>query len=1202
MNTLNLDILINTPKETIIKDVNQIFSNLLNEIQNYLDLAPINPNMSIIITKDQKEYSDDFFNLGVRRTLINNQNQIKISEKYLKLLEFILLRESYLVFIPYELRENKVIQIVIHEIIESDLFKLEVIDEWKKLVRSKIINYNFLSSQFDKLDKFFKLEATETTQSPTQFFFEFIRRNIPLIHDKMDDFYDILYEEFIYKISKSLYNDEILETIRILVEIFYHVKLFKNYNEFEAYFQDFKEKGIISTTLSKRKFSENLRWINKYTIISPSFQPIYHKIDIAVVISILKFNPILNRKDIYKILDKIPFLNSKFLAKKGFSEEIHCLFVIPRIYLVDLLKLIENLFIFGYTINKECYIWKEYKNFLNLNYFRNKFSDLRKIINPNHKEYSNQFELEFSKKYNAPQKSINLDLLDWIVFERVRQTSLTGFGFERREETLKSLKDEVLNHIESENVLISDLKASLNVINASRELKEDLINFLEKNRMYGFFYIGDMLQQIITSLNLIENLITQNSDINSLFRLQEFLKTHKISNLIEVNTNFKNKDIQLIIFRDILPLYFSSVQKYYILKEKYSHFLELFTLCRNLKIFSIESMKQILKNEKLIEKIYRTKEKKLAQSFAKFKPYRITNQILDSILKKFIEKDLISPELIKTIIVSSFAKFHPLLILKCTQKVIYKIEKILKFFPRVIFQRVENLFSKEDNIILFTYFLNIKEKELFCSIIYNIFKEDLLKLNRYFTSGLIGFVLVKDFYDFDRNEFFFTKDLFEQSFLSIQNQLGELSRPLQVIRSASQEHFWGKEHNILKLVNKVNKRVSYEQKNFNIKRFRSLSEFNKELTTILLDPESFRSVQNEKFFKNFIKSIKFIPNFQAFGLDQYYLYIRPSNVNEVDFKHLLINTFQTIKYPTSIDDTSSFLIKYIFPFRNPNMKHLNWYTKTKHIIQEYCLFSIKKVYQILNFNYNLSFTGWNYDSNRFKIYMQNILFNQDYKVEFAKLRQFNMMKTPEEKYIGFKSTYFNALTEIYTWRSIDIKSFLATRNYSVINNFKKLVAENLIFPYIKLRNLNFQDKISLILPDVKEGLNQTIIKIFNFFNYGFIYEIEGEYYIHGLTEQIRFENGLMIILYLPQCELDEFLKLFDLLLEYFEINNYIVLTDLTNGKNLLSNIYKDLSFLNSFNPLFNLKWNEKDKIWINYKLYTEKFEKLYPALLKEDKD
>ena len=277
------------------------------------------------------------------------------------------------------------------------------------------------------------------------------------------------------------------------------------------------------------------------------------------------------------------------------------------------------------------------------------------------------------------------------------------------------------------------------------------------------------------------------------------------------------------------------------------------------------------------------------------------------------------------------------------------------------------------------------------------------------------------------------------------------------------------------------------------------------------------------------------------------------------------------------------------------MKHLNWYTKTKRNIQEYCLFSIKCIYQILNFNHNLGANGWNYDSKRFKIHMQNILFNTSYKGNISNVRQF-IMGEPSEDNIGFNSTYFQALSEIYSWRSIDIKSFIGTRRHSIIQSILELTKKNLIFPFISLKNLDFQDKIYLILPSIKRELNSKFLNIFNFFNYGFIYEIEGEFYINGLNKEIKFENGLFIILSMPQCELDEFLRLFEFLFEYFDIQNYIVLTDLSSGENLLKEIYGDLSFFDSYNPLTNLKWNEKDKIWMNHKLYTEKFEKIYPSL------
>ncbi len=1196
MKSLNLDMLLKTPKDILVKDINQIFNNLLNEIQNYLGLEVINQNIIINITSDQKEYSEDFFSLGVKRTIINDQTQIEISEKYVKFLKFILLKEAYLIFVPYELRAKQIIQIVIHEIIESDLSKQGAINEWKALVRSNIINYDFLSSQFDKLDKFFKLEATEKTQSPTQFFFEFIHRNVTLIQDKMDDFYDLIYEEFIYKTSKSLFNDEIVETIRVLVKIFYKLKLFKNYSEFEDFFQNFKEKGLVSTNLSKRKFSENLRWINKSTIISPSFQPIYHKIGLVVAISVLKFNPILNRRDVYNIINRIPFLHFPVFSENGFSEDIYCYFILPNIYLKDLLTFIEKLNNFGYVINKECYLLKETSNFLNLNYFRECFKDLRKILNPDHKDYDIQFELRDSNLYGEPNKIIDLDLLDWIIFERIGQSSLTGFGFERREETLQKIKEELLDHIESERNLILNLKSSLNKFYTSQQLKNEFYDFLEKNKRFGFFYIYDTLNYIIKYIKLIERLIKQNPEINNLTKLHKFLELHKYSQLIEENIFFNRKNIQSIVFKELMPFFFKAVENYNTLKKKFNQFYNLFKSCRMLKIFNIDSMLEIVRNEKLIEKIFYTKEQKLRKSFEKFKPYKITNQKIDSIFIRFIDAGLIAPELIRTIITSSFAKYHPILILEDSIEVNNQIDKIIKFYPRVILYKAKSFFENKSIIILFTYFLNIKEKELFSSILYNMFNKNLISFKRYFTSGLVPFVLIKDFYDFDRDEFFYTKDLFEQSFLYIQKIVGEFHSPLRELKPNSQDKFFLKEKNFFNLVKEVEKRVAYEKYDYDINRITKLTEFHRNLDKILLNPDIYKNYQQARFFKNFIKSVKFIPNFQAFGISQYFLYIHPSSLDEIDFKHLLINNFQFIKYPTNINNTNSFLIKYLFPIDNPNMKHLNWYTKTKRIIREYCVFSIKKIYQILNFNYNIGSHGWNYDSNRFKIYMQNILFNPNYKPEFTKIRHFNIEKLSNQDIFGPNSDYFQALTDLYSLRSIDIKSYLGTRKHSIINSIKTLLNKNLIFPFISLKNFDFQDIIFIIIPNIKKELNSKIIKIFNFFNYGFINEIKGEYYIYGFNEEIKFENGIMIKLYLPQCELDEFLKLFDLLFEYLEVNQYIILTDLIKGKNLLKKIYGDLRFLEAYNPLTNLIWNEKDKIWLNHKLYNEKFEKLYPDL------
>ncbi|MFW9970102.1 MAG: hypothetical protein ACFFDF_07865, partial [Candidatus Odinarchaeota archaeon] len=776
----------------------------------------------------------------------------------------------------------------------------------------------------------------------------------------------------------------------------------------------------------------------------------------------------------------------------------------------------------------------------------------------------------------------------------------TGFGFENRSETLQSLKDELLNNIESERLIFSKLRSSLNLFYKTPQLKKDLTEFLEINKKFGFFYLEEILERIISYLDFIENVIKKNPEIRDVFKLKNFLTSQKIPPQIEENLYLKNENIQIIVFRDFLPYYFKSYKKYSALKDKYIHFHNIFKICRKLKVFNFNSIIEIIGNDELINRIYLTKERKLKESFERFKPYKITNQTLDIILKRFINIGLISPQIINTIFTSSFAKYHPILLLKDNLKVKSQLEKISKFFPRILLYRATDMFKNESVILIFTYFLNIKEKELFSSIIYNLFTDKLINFKRYFTSGLSPFVLVKDFYDFDRNEFYYTKDLFEHSFLYIQKLLGESINPLHEKRTSNHEKFWSKNKNILDLVRIVDSRVSREKSDFNINRINELIEFYNNLDRILLNPEKFKECKQKLFYKNFIKSIKFLPNFQAFGLNQYFLYFQPTNIDEIDLKHLLTNTFQFIKYPNIIDKTNSFLIKYIFPHRNPNIKHLNWYTKTKRIIKEYCLFMIKKVYQILNFNYNISSNGWNYDSNRFKIHMQNVLFNPNYNESSFKIRQFEIGNVLEQDYNGPDSFYYQALKGIYSWKAIDIKSFLGTKKHSIVKNIADLIKNDLIFPYISLKNLGFQDEIYIILTKVKKELNENIIKIFNFFNYGFIYEIEGEFYIYGFNEEVKFENGIMIKLYFPQCEVDEFLRLFDLLFEYLEINKYIILTDLTSGYNLLKNIFEDLSFLDSYNPLINLIWSKKDKIWLNHKLYTEKFEKIYPNLFFGD--
>ncbi len=163
--------------------------------------------------------------------------------------------------------------------------------------------------------------------------------------------------------------------------------------------------------------------------------------------------------------------------------------------------------------------------------------------------------------------------------------------------------------------------------------------------------------------------------------------------------------------------------------------------------------------------------------------------------------------------------------------------------------------------------------------------------------------------------------------------------------------------------------------------------------------------------------------------------------------------------------------------------------------------------------------------------------------------------------------------------------------------------KKLIFPVISLKNLDIQDKISIILPDIKPEHKEKLLNIFSFFNISRLYETEGEFFLSEFPEVKQFESGMLIEIWFPQCELSEFFDIFDLIFHYLDIKYYLTLTDLVNGKILIKNILGKVNF-DSYNPLTNLKWNEKDRIWMNHKQYNENFEPLYPDLFfgqKRDK-
>jgi hypothetical protein len=1203
---LNFSILEGLSQEESIEDLNQVFINLLNQLKNMLNLDLINSNVKIVYNEDEKGMNLDEINVldqGVSRIFQEDFLIIEINKEFKKFLPILLLREAYYCFVPDSLKEIKGIKIIINQIVEINLQKFEVINQWKLLIRNYIVDYEFLTSEFDRLEKFFKLKETESTESSVRFFFEYIRKNYLLISDEIEDFHDSILKKFILKTSKSIYNDEMVENLRILIKIFYKVKSYRALLDYQNYFKKYKEDNIIKTNLSLRKFTSNIKWLNEFSFIAPSYKIIWNTIGLRAVYCCIRFNPILSNTKIDRIIEKMPFFLMSKSSESYFAKEFTCWFIIPSLYLDDLRNLYVKLENMGYIIKKHLITYSLKENFLNLNYFRN-FYRKGRLINPDHSKYDSKYEINFEMELSENNPILSLSLLDYLILNRVGYYSMDGLSFERRIKTLEIIKSDLLYEILNQRSQIRKLKKSLKIFQNNSKLKQKFLNLIENNPKFGFFYLNEFIGNLVLFMKALKRFIAKNPSIKNVYQFKEILEKNAFSTNFNENLLLNDKYLMKVIFNEILPLYFKDLNDFEVELKTFQTFSKFLHSCYALKVFDLKAIIKIVKSKKIINEVFSVKEKKLKEIYENNKLQTITSYDIEDVLDNLLNNNppAIKPLLINSINTTNFAKYFIEVIIKDNFKTRQILSKIKKFFPRVVQSLGRDLFSNDKLNIVEIYIPNLKEREkrVFISTMLNLFSGNIIRLKRYYYDGFQVSSRAKDYYDLEKKEFFYTKDLFKQYLNYIQVIFGEKLKSYIEPHERYENFFWSPKKNFKKLIEIVDDRLTREQKEFDNNKLNNLGEFFVELRQNLINPEKLKIMKKEPFFKKYVKSIKFKPVYQNFGIGEYYLYIRPRTLKKIDFKILLNNTFRKIRYPAFIDNTQSLFIKYLFPYRNPNISYLNWLMKSKQIINEFCLFFVKKIYFLFHFDQNISSNGWNLEASDFKAFIKKVLFNFNFYKKLPKLKSYNVGDLKLSNYLEPSSKFFKNLIEITGWKTLDIKSILGTRNYSLIKKIVSLIEKDKIISYIKLKNLDFQEKIYIILPNINKELNDPLVKIFNWFPYGFIYEIEGEYFIHGIQEKIKFENGLMIKLYLPLTEFSHFQGIFDLLFQFLKIEKYLILYDMIDGKNLLKHVYGNLSFLDTYNPLKNLKWNDKDKIWMNHKLFNEKFEPIYPNLIPNE--
>ncbi len=1182
---MEYEILLSNLNKLLEVELLDVFKNIISLISKDIRMKPVVNKIRIIKT-NKYLYTKDIFNIGVERKLVNHTLILKLSAKYESIFPFILLREAFYCFLPFQLLNNKPIKIFINYIVELKLKKHPRINNWKIRIRKEthiIEDYNPL---FNRIEKFFS-NFQDLDENTIRFFFIYVRRNISNIENKTDIFYDYLANSYQIEVLLQMWDEDILETIRILIKIFYKKKTFKNLAQYTQLFKDFKKIGFIKTDLSTNKFTESLRWLKKYSFVSPSYQIYYKNIGINIYWILFQFDPSISKKRIKIVLKNFPFLAHIRFSSNGLSIFASGYLYLPKVYTKSLFSLLKSLK--SRNVQTICIKRQKVKNNLNLNYFQD-FHNIKNLINPNHQKYEEKFEIDFSYSYGEELiDSVKLSHLDFLILDRIRYYSLTGFGFEPSRRKINQLRMDYINDFLFQIKFIKKLRMDLELLFTHPIMQKDFISIIDKFFNAGIFYIKYFFVSILEIIKLLKKIVVD-QNITSIIDFKAFIKSNHV-NLFSKQVN--HSDFKKRLVQKLILLYFNNKIKFEEEVKKVSLFSTILNNFFILKIFNVKNIKKIILDKDLAFSIYSGKKKKITSIKRQYKLREITINKVQEIINKYIQMDppILKPNLINTIRTTHFAHYCIYIILKDTSQVIELIDRMKSFFPRLILERGEDVLSKRKYIFLGLYLpnLSINEKYNLISIFYNIFKKNIIEVLRFFSSGVLNVFSVKDYYDFQKGKFFYARDMFSQFLLLINRFLNKTKHPSDMKDRKSRIYLFTNENNLLKLARDVSKRNSRRQVRFNPTHLHELEDFHKNLSSILSNTDLFKGFKQAPFFNQYVQSIKFIPQHQSFGFSKYFLWFTTSKLEEINKKCVLTKNFLSLKHPIEIHQNFySFLITYLFPYHTPNNSYLNWLLKSKKAFLEYILFFIKKVYHVLHFNYNLTSNGWNLNANHFNSFARKIIFKQQYNLVLPSMKEFDF-DSISDMFFEPNSLEFKDLMNLYTFQPDDLKSFLAQEKHHKIDSFQNLNSKHLLFPYLELKNLDLCENFYFIIPNISIEVITVLIKIFGFFNYCFIYEIEGEIYINEMKDQKHFENGLFIKLTLPDCEFSEFDEVFHGIFDLLGIKRYCILNDLVEGKNFLKDVFKDLSFLNHYTPLKNLEWNDKDNIWVNYKLLDENF-------------
>ncbi len=686
------------------------------------------------------------FDIGVKRRYENDNLILIVDREFLEILDFIILREVYYCFIPKNLRNHLLVKLCVILIVSDTFKKHSNFEVWEKNLKSDpfyaeyYLRFNFMVENIKQIFNFIHKYA---------FLGLSIEENTELFNDVIRD----------YIFQKSfLDSNEKVEFFKIFYNIFRKKKKFTNkmnyIENFEKLFKERKIKYIPTIKRFKKLFDELI----EEKVITPTYQINWRYFDCKVYKCFLFFSPLVDNYSINLILKNLVFCTVIDFIEHNLEIECELFIVIPNKYCEDLKKYFARLQNIG--ILQEYFIldFEFYENTLNLNYFQEEFTK-QKLLYIKNKNWNKDLILSPYTQY-IHRKGGRTSFIDLLLIDRLRWVTLFGFGVENQKDRFKKVKSDLFSFLLIQKKNIVELRDILLIFYENIELKQRFLKYLNSNKSFGFFYFKKQVNDLCQFLPFFKRIDSSNLVIRNELDLSKVTKDG-ISSDLGINIKYKHFKHKSIIIEALKnSKTFSNAEKDMI------HFSRLMDAFEKLKIYNLNSIEKVLIEKESAKKLYETKISRIKKVRKTFRQQRIKMKDIESKTHIIIESDPPGavPIMVNSITALNIAPNIYHIFLKDSNNMEEKLNQLKILFPRIEVIKGKDALSEKKYlwVRLFILDLDQRSKRDLIRSIFNIFQDEIISLKKIISSPFVKHFSIKDFYDLNKNEFFYSEDLFEE--------------------------------------------------------------------------------------------------------------------------------------------------------------------------------------------------------------------------------------------------------------------------------------------------------------------------------------------------------------------------------------------------------------------------------------------------------